>query len=229
MVKVRFQKYRILTLTQNECSQILPPQRSGKKPKKKRPFSKGEGVQMQKKYCEHFFPPLRPLKISGPLFAMKVMGQPHKKVCKLNFHWKICGNFFQAPSLQSSNLLRSPFASALPPPRVCEWSLSGNGAPLNKYKSIIKISSQWYNTTLHHCVQWGAVKPNISTTARTNYKGLVLFVIFQISFHKTWHIPIHTKREPFLSIEYFTHFLCMANVIDWKIMPSRNKDLRGNQ
>ena len=30
-----------------------------------------------------------------PFFAMKIMGQPaHKKACKLNVYWKICGNFF---------------------------------------------------------------------------------------------------------------------------------------
>ena len=36
-------------------------------------------------------------KIQAPLFAMKIMGQPHRKACKLNFQWKICGNFFQGP------------------------------------------------------------------------------------------------------------------------------------
>ena len=54
-------------------------------------------------------------KIQGPLFAMKIMGQPHRKACKLNFYWKIC-NFFQGPSLQGSKILGTPLFASGPPP-----------------------------------------------------------------------------------------------------------------
>ena len=40
------------------------------------------------------------------LFAM--MGEPHTKVCKLNFHLKMCGIFFSRPPLQWSKLLGAP-------------------------------------------------------------------------------------------------------------------------
>ena len=29
--------------------------------------------------------------------VLKIMSQPHRKACKLNFYWKICGHFFKAP------------------------------------------------------------------------------------------------------------------------------------
>ena len=32
-----------------------------------------------------------------PFFAMKLMGQLHRKACKLNFYWKICANFLGTP------------------------------------------------------------------------------------------------------------------------------------
>ena len=44
-----------------------------------------------------FLVSFRPQKIQGPLFAVKIMSQPHGKACKCNFYWKICGNFFQVP------------------------------------------------------------------------------------------------------------------------------------
>ena len=45
------------------------------------------GDLMQKIFIAKIFrpPPFRPQKNQGPLFAMKIMGQPHRKACKLNF------------------------------------------------------------------------------------------------------------------------------------------------
>ena len=54
---------------------------------------------------------------------MKIMGQPHRKTCKLNFQWKICGNFFQGPPLQGSKILRAPFCISPTLTSVCEQSL----------------------------------------------------------------------------------------------------------
>ena len=70
-----------------------------------------KGGLMQKNfYCKIFSgPPASDLKkFQGPLFAMKIIVQPHRKACKLNFHWKISSNFFQCP-LQESQILRAPF------------------------------------------------------------------------------------------------------------------------
>ena len=55
---------------------------------------------MQKKIIAKIFQgPLSDLKkFQGPpFFVMKIMGQPHRKACKLHIHWKICGNFFKVP------------------------------------------------------------------------------------------------------------------------------------
>ena len=57
-------------------------------------------------------------------FAMKITGQPHRKACKLNFYSKICGIFFQGPTLQRSTTLRAPFLHQTPLSSVCELSLS---------------------------------------------------------------------------------------------------------
>ena len=84
------------------------------------------GEPVAKKIIVNIFqgPPSDLKKIQGPLFTMKIMGQPHRKSCKLNFYWKICGNFFQGPPLQGSKSLRAPlFASGFPLTSVCEWSL----------------------------------------------------------------------------------------------------------
>ena len=54
---------------------------------------------------------------------MKITGQPHRKACKLNFYWKICGGLFSSP-LQGSKMLRAPFC--IRPPSVCERSLIEN-------------------------------------------------------------------------------------------------------
>ena len=47
---------------------------------------------MQKNFIVKNFraPPFTPQKISappGPLCAMKITGEPHRKACKLNFYW----------------------------------------------------------------------------------------------------------------------------------------------
>ena len=42
----------------------------------------------------------RPQKIQGPLFAMEITGQPHRKACKLNFLLENLWYFFQGPPLQ---------------------------------------------------------------------------------------------------------------------------------
>ena len=73
---------------------------------------------------EWAYPPLRPHKISGlTLYAMKIMGQPHRKARKLNFHQKIDGHFFQGPLLQGSKNLRAPVFASGPLTSVCEPSL----------------------------------------------------------------------------------------------------------
>ena len=48
------------------------------------------------------------------LFAMEIIGQSHRKACKLNFHWKICGKFFQGSPIQGSKILRPPFCISPP-------------------------------------------------------------------------------------------------------------------
>ena len=45
-----------------------------------------------------------------PFYAMKIMGQPHRKSYKLNFYWK-----------------RGPFLHQPPPTSACEWFLIRGG------------------------------------------------------------------------------------------------------
>ena len=54
-------------------------------------------------------------RLQFPLSAMKITGQPQRKACKLNFYWKICGNFFSGPPLQGSKILRAPLFASGPP------------------------------------------------------------------------------------------------------------------
>ena len=42
-------------------------------------------------------PPFKPQKFQDPLFDMKTMGEPHRKLYKLNFPRKMCGYHFQDP------------------------------------------------------------------------------------------------------------------------------------
>ena len=49
-------------------------------------------MQKEKKKSVNFFSK----NFRAPFFAMKIMDQPHREACKLNFYWKICGNFFKA-------------------------------------------------------------------------------------------------------------------------------------
>ena len=81
----------------------------------KGPFTnicKGE-AWCKKFLSQKFLPP--PLQTSknfrASLFAMKITGQPCRKACKLNFHWKICGNFFKAPLIRFKTLRAPLFAS----------------------------------------------------------------------------------------------------------------------
>ena len=68
-------------------------------------------------------PTFRPQKISGPpLFAMKIMGQPKRKACKLNFYWKICSNLFHGPLPRVKNFKTLTFYIRFPSRSVCEWS-----------------------------------------------------------------------------------------------------------
>ena len=63
-------------------------------------------------------------KISSPLFGIKITGQSHRKACKLNYYWKICGNFIQGPLRSFKNVLRAPFLHQAPLQKsVCERSL----------------------------------------------------------------------------------------------------------
>ena len=52
---------------------------------------------------------------------MKIMDQLHRKVCKLNFHWNICSNFFQAPPTRVKKFKGPLFASD--PPHKCLWTV----------------------------------------------------------------------------------------------------------
>ena len=84
---------------------------------------RGGGWMQKENCCDFFLAPPRDLKkFQGPPFATK-MGQPHRKACKLNFYWKICGNFFKPPPLQMSKNLRAPLFASGPLTSVCELSL----------------------------------------------------------------------------------------------------------
>ena len=56
-------------------------------------------IFITKKFTPPPPPPSDLKKFQGPLFAMKITGQLHRKACKLNFYWKICAIFFQGPLL----------------------------------------------------------------------------------------------------------------------------------
>ena len=73
---------------------------------------------MQKIFIAKIFgAPLQTAKnFRAPLFAMKITGQPHRKACKLNFYWKICGNFFQGPPYKGQKFQGPPFLHQAPPP-----------------------------------------------------------------------------------------------------------------
>ena len=59
------------------------------------------------------------------IITMKFMGEPHRKKCKLNLHWKMYGNFLPKPHLQGSKLFMVPFLHQAPLTSVCERSLKG--------------------------------------------------------------------------------------------------------
>ena len=67
-------------------------------------------MQKKKKNRQNFSPTFRPQKFQPPpLFAMKIMGQPHRKECKLLFTGKFVAIFLRPPPLQGSTILRAPF------------------------------------------------------------------------------------------------------------------------
>ena len=75
-----------------------------------------------KKYLSRKFfgAPFKPKKkIQGPLFAMKITGQPHRKASKLTFTGKFVVIFFRPP-LQGSKILRAPLFTS-DPPYKCLW------------------------------------------------------------------------------------------------------------
>ena len=77
---------------------------------------------MQIFYCQNFLGPhFRPQKNSEPPFVMKITCQPHRKACKLNFHWKICHNFFT----RIENFKGPIFASG--PSNKCLWTVPKHG------------------------------------------------------------------------------------------------------
>ena len=80
-------------------------------------------AKKKKNIAKIFRTPFRPRKISGPPFAMKIIGQPHRKACKLSFHWKIVGIFFSRAPLQGSNILTCPLIASDHLTSVCERSL----------------------------------------------------------------------------------------------------------
>ena len=66
---------------------------------------------------------------------MNIMGQPHRKACKLNFHWKICGDFVKAP-LQGSKILGAPFLH-----QVTQQVFVNGRGPLHP----IPVVAKWVN------------------------------------------------------------------------------------
>ena len=70
-------------------------------------------------YCKNLFVPnpFIPQKISGPPFALKITGQPHRKACKLNFYWI----FFKGPLTRVKKFEGPLFASG--PPNKCLWTV----------------------------------------------------------------------------------------------------------
>ena len=87
------------------------------------------GGLMQKIFIAKIFPqPFRQQKKTKnqgpPPFFMKITGQRRRKAYKLNFKWKICGNFFQAPSLTRVKILKGPLFASGPLTSVCEQSLT---------------------------------------------------------------------------------------------------------
>ena len=65
-----------------------------------------------------------------PLFAMKIMTEPHEKACKLNFYWQIknCGDFLRST-------YKGPLYYISPSKSVWEWSLELN--PKGKHLNLI--------------------------------------------------------------------------------------------
>ena len=83
-------------------------------------------MHKKKHYREKFSspPPLQPSKkLPPPLFGMKIISEAYRKACKLIFHWKLCGIFFQGPPCKGQTLKGTLFASG-PLTNVCERSLT---------------------------------------------------------------------------------------------------------
>ena len=77
------------------------------------------GPDAKRLYRKKNLPPPSDLKnLQAPppfFFAMKITGQPHRNASKLNFHWKICGIFFQGtPYKGVTNFKGSPFLHQVP-------------------------------------------------------------------------------------------------------------------
>ena len=69
--------------------------------------------------CKRTPPPKK--KISAPFLPWELWV---RKAYKLNFHWKVCGNFFSRPRLQGSKILsQSPPFCTRPPPNKCLWTV----------------------------------------------------------------------------------------------------------
>ena len=98
-------------------------------------------------------PPFRPQKFQGPLFDMRIMGQPHGKSYKLNFPWQIWGHFFQAPPLaRGSKLLRDPPFCIRPPASVCQPTIS-NMLILNSCPFMLAYCFETAEGTLYDQLQ----------------------------------------------------------------------------
>ena len=69
-------------------------------------------------------PTFRPQKISWfPHFCLENYVSTHRKACKLNFYWKICGIFCQGPPLEGSKIVRAPPFLHQPPPHKFLWTV----------------------------------------------------------------------------------------------------------
>ena len=88
---------------------------------------------------KHFAPPpfTPQKKISAPFLPWKLWV---RKACKLNFHWKVCGNFFSRPKILS----QSPLFCIRPLlTSVCEQSLKAPGKMSNQNISLTKTTVLW--------------------------------------------------------------------------------------
>ena len=91
-------------------------------------------------------------------FPIKIMDQTRRKASKLNFHCKICGNFFQDSPLQYwVKFLRVPLFAPGPLTSICDWSLNLTFQVFNweGFKAESFIEEEQYRVLLVLPFSWG--------------------------------------------------------------------------